>query len=134
MANNKSSIEKHEANNPDVIERTRSGIVFTPPVDIYETEKDMMLVADMPGVNEKSIDITIENNILCVQGSVEFEKPAEMDLQYAEYQIGDYKRSFTLNETINRDKIEANFKDGVLRLKLPKAEPAKPKKIEVKTI
>ncbi len=83
----------------------------------------------MPGVYEKSIDITLDKNVLTIEGNVE---PVDLEgysLEYAEYESGDYHRSFTLTNEIDRDKIEANVKDGVLRIKLPKVAPLVAKKI-----
>ncbi len=126
-------VQKRETDNVQTAERTRSGRIFIPPVDIVETNNDIIVMADMPGVNDKNIDITLENNVLTIQGSVEHATPEGYQLSYCEYDMGDFHRSFTLTDTIDRDKIEANFKNGVLILKLPKAEKAKVKKITVKT-
>lgn len=132
MASPKTNIEKRESQTPELAERTREGLVFTPLVDIYETNDDIMLSAEIPGAKEDSINITLEKDQLCIEASVNFEKPENMDLSYQEYRIGDFKRTFTLNETIDQDKIKADYKNGLLTVKLPKAEPAKPKKIAVK--
>lgn len=129
----KTSIQKREADSLQSTERTRSGKVFLPAVDIYETGEEILLLADMPGVDEKSIDITLDQDVLTLEGRVSFEPPKGYELSYGEYEIGDYHRSFTLNDTIDRDKIEAKYQNGVLEVHLPKVEPAKPKKIEVKT-
>jgi HSP20 family protein len=132
MASTKTTIEKRESQTPELAERTRQGIVFTPLVDIYETKDDIILSAEMPGAQEDSIEITLEKDILSIEASVDFNKPEDMDLQYQEYRIGDFRRTFTLNETIDQDKIKAGYKNGLLTVRLPKAEPAKPKKIAVK--
>ena len=113
-------------------ERTWARKVFVPRVDIYEADEDIFLVADMPGVNESSIDITLEKNVLTIDGCVEPQDFEGYSLAYAEYDVGDYQRSFTLSNQIDQEKIEATVKDGVLRLRLPKAGPAKAKKITVK--
>jgi len=128
----KSALKKQEVGNLDTVERTRSGKVFVPAVDIFETENEVIVLADMPGANEKSIEITLEQNVLTIQASVEDDTPEGFDLQYSEYDTGDYQRSFNLTDTINRDKIDAKYTNGVLKLILPKIEPVKPKKIEVK--
>jgi HSP20 family protein len=125
-------IQKREKEGMEKVERTRAGKVFVPPIDIVETNEDIVLIADMPGVEQKSIDITVEQDVLTIEGRVEPLIPEGYDLTYCEYEIGDFQRSFTLTDTIDRDKIEAAFKNGVLKLRLPKAEPAKPKKIDVK--
>lgn len=125
-------VQKREKEGLENVERTREGKVFVPPIDIMETNEDIILIADMPGVNEKTIDVTIEQDVLTIEGRIEPLVPEGYDLAYCEYEVGDFQRSFTLTDTIDRDKIEANYKNGVLRLKLAKAEPAKPRKINVK--
>ena len=105
-------------------ERTRSRLAFIPHADIYETNEAIILVTDMPGVDEKSLDIMLENDVLTINGYVETVHPEGYGLAYAEYRVGDYQRSFTLSNKIDRNKIEATVKDGVLRLHLPKAEPS----------
>jgi len=85
----------------------------------------------MPGVDEKSVDINLEKNILSIYGKVDLSTPDDVRLVYSEYGIGDYQRSFTLSGEIDKDKIKATLKNGVLKLILPKAEPLKAKKITV---
>lgn len=132
MAKEKTTVVKREAKDTEAVERARSVKVFVPPVDIYETEDDIFLEAEMPGTNEKSIDITLEKNILTLKGRVDMADPKDYELVYSEYETGDYQRSFTLNDTVDQERIEASYQNGVLKIRLPKAEPAKPKKIEVK--
>ncbi len=105
-------------------ERTRSRLAFVPRADIYETNEAIVLLADMPGVDETTLDITLENDVLTINGYVNTSYPEGYGLAYGEYRVGDYQRSFTLSDKINRNKIEATVKDGVLRLYLPKAEPS----------
>jgi len=113
-------------------EQTRSGLVFTPNVDIYETEKEIILMADMPGLKAKDLTIDLADNTLTLSGDIEpFESPDEEDL-IIEYEVGKFYRQFTLSEVIDQSKIDANLSDGVLRLALPKVEKAKPRRIEVK--
>lgn len=112
-------------------ERTHTRRVFTPRVDILETEKDIVLVADMPGVTEKTVTVTLDNNTLRVQGSVHDTVPAHYTLTQQEYEIGDFERTFSLAETIDRERIQARVRNGVLRVTLPKALP-QAKRIEVK--
>jgi len=92
----------------------------------------MIVLADMPGVDEKSVDITIEKNVLTINAYVEPEQPENYRCTYAEYGIGDYERSFVLSNQVDREGIEASVKDGVLRLRLPKSKEAKTRKIVVK--
>jgi HSP20 family molecular chaperone IbpA len=104
-------------------ERIRAGLAFVPRVDIYETEDGIMLSVDMPGVSEDSVDITLEKNILTINGYVAPEEPDNYCLVYAEYRVGDYQRSFTISNEVDQGKIEATLKNGVLTLSLPKAVP-----------
>jgi HSP20 family protein len=126
-------MQKREASSPVETERTKSMKVFIPRVDICETKDAIVLLADMPGVDEKSVDITLEKNVLTLAGRV---APVAFDgyrAAYAEYEAGDYERAFTLSDEIDRDRIEASVRNGVLRLTLPKAEPVKLRKISVKS-
>jgi HSP20 family molecular chaperone IbpA len=122
---------KQEMTTQEGVERTRAGRVFLPAVDIYESPDSVVLVADMPGVDEKSVDVSLEKNVLTIYGRVEQQYPAGHSLTYSEYRIGDYQRSFTVSNAIDWEKIEGTVKDGVLRLTLPKAGPAKAKKIAI---
>jgi HSP20 family molecular chaperone IbpA len=125
--------DKQEVTTMSDAERTRARKAYIPRADIYETSEDIVVVADMPGVDENSVDITLEKNILTINGYVEPEAPENYSLAHAEYEVGDYERSFTLSNQIDQDKIEATVQNGVLRLRLPKAGPAKAKKIVVKS-
>lgn len=121
---------KSEVSN--ITEQTKPGVVFTPDVDIFETEKDLTLLADMPGVKSGDLNIDLRENVLTLDGEVkspESENEAEL---YNEYRTGKYYRQFNLSEIIDQSKIEAAMTDGVLRLTLPKVEAAKPRKIIIK--
>jgi HSP20 family molecular chaperone IbpA len=114
-------------------EQTRPGPVFIPPVDIFENENAITLLADMPGVAPDDVNIDVRENTLTLAGEIKpFENADESDI-LIEYDIGQYYRQFTLPELVDQDKIDAQLKDGVLTLVLPKAEAAKPKKIEIKS-
>ena len=113
------------------VERTRSRNVYTPDVDILEKDDSIIVFADMPGVDESSVDITLEKDVLSIYARVESEAPEKHQLLHTEYGVGDYQRSFTISNEIDRDKIEARVKNGVLRLVLPKAKAAQTKKIAV---
>ncbi len=125
-------VQKKKEEVKEGAERTRSKKLYTPPVDIIEGGDGLFLIADMPGVDEKSVDITLEKNILTIYGAVDPEIPENRRLVSAEYGIGDYQRSFTLSDEIDREKIEATVRNGVLRLTLPRAEAARTRKIPVK--
>jgi len=113
-------------------ERIRNVKTFVPRVDIYETKDSLFLIADMPGVDEKSVDVELEKNILTITGRVQADETKDKSIVYSEYEIGDYERTFTLSDEIDREKIYATVKNGVLRLELPKEEKIKPKKIAIK--
>ncbi len=112
-------------------ETTQTRPVFVPPVDIYETNDALVLLADMPGVSNDGVEIHLEDSELTIRGKVANE-PSGLSPIYTEYRSGDYYRSFTLSNVIDQDKIEASMKNGVLKVILPKAEAARPRKIEVK--
>ena len=118
--------------NATVAERIRNVKTFVPRVDIYETKDALFLIADMPGVDEKSVDVELEKNILTIIGRVNIDETKDKSIVYSEYEIGDYERTFTLSGEIDREKIYATVKNGVLRLELPKTEKVKPKKIAIK--
>ena len=113
-------------------EQMRPGLVFTPSVDIFETDHEITLLADLPGVTTKSLTIDLRENTLTLTGEVEpFEEANEEDIMI-EYEIGKYYRQFALSSLIDQSKIDAKLADGVLRLSLPKIKAATPRKIEVK--
>ena len=126
-------IQKQEEAPVEEMERTRSRRSFIPRADIYETENEIIVLTDIPGAHNKSVDITLEKNDLSINAYVEPVIPAGYELVYAEYEEGDYKRSFRLSDEIDRDNIEAVVREGTLRLILPKAKAAKTRKIEIKT-
>lgn len=105
--------------------------VFVPRTDILETDEAIVLTADMPGARERDVEVTLEGDVLTLYGRVQ-PAGAGRRLVHAEYDLGDYRRVFTLREDVDRDRIEATVKNGVLRLVLPKAESAKVKRIAVK--
>ena len=131
MTDKRKEVTKREIGGSMETERTRNRKVFAPKVDIIETDSVIKLIADMPGVNEKDIDIDLERHLRSIKGVIEPERYKDHRLVYAEYEIGDYQRSFSISDTIDQGKIEASARDGVLSLMLPKVEPAKARKIKV---
>jgi HSP20 family protein len=123
--------EKAEVTTP--AEQTRPGLVFTPAVDIFETDKEITLLADMPGVKAGDLNIDLHENVLTLDGSVKSPQGADEVDVLMEYRTGKYYRQFTLSQVIDQAKIDAELKDGVLRLRLPKVEAATPRKIAVKS-
>ena len=105
--------------------------VFVPTTDIYETERALTVVMEMPGVEKGNADINLEEGVLTVEGRIDFGKYQDLQPVYAEYNIGNFRRSFGLPETVDQEKIAAEMKDGVLTLTLPKAEKAQPRKITI---
>jgi HSP20 family molecular chaperone IbpA len=132
MADLSQDMQKKEAGLTEKGEPTRKRNVYTPAVDIIERKDDIVLLADMPGIDENSVDITLEKDVLTIYGKVDTETPGEYTLYLSEYGTGDYQRVFTFTEEVDRDKIQATVKNGVLRLVLPKAEAVKTRKIAVK--
>jgi HSP20 family molecular chaperone IbpA len=122
--------EKKEVTTP--AELTKPGLVFNPAVDIFETERELTLLADLPGVKTKDLKIDLKDNVLTLTADeTPLEGPQEKDL-LREYRSGTYYRQFSLSDTIDQSKIEAVMREGVLRLTLPKVEAATPRKIAVK--
>jgi len=123
--------EKAEVASP--AEQLKAGPVFSPSIDIFETDKEITLLADMPGVKANNLSIDLRENVLTLSGEVEApEGPDEVDI-LREYRTGSYFREFSLSQLIDQTKIDAELKDGVLHLKLPKVEKATPRKITVKS-
>ena len=103
-------VQEQEEVPVDEMERTRSCRSFVPRADIYETDKEIIVLADVPGANEKTVDVTLEKNVLSITAYVEPAIPSGFDVAYAEYEEGDYQRSFRLSDEIDRDKIEATVR------------------------
>jgi HSP20 family protein len=105
---------------------------WAPPVDIYETEQELVVKADLPDIKPEELDIRVENNILSIRGERKFEKKVnENDYLRVERSFGSFTRSFSLANTVNTEAIKAEYKNGVLTLSIPKREEAKPKQIKV---
>ena len=103
---------------------------FVPNTDIYESEDALTVVMEMPGVDKQHADIIIEDDVLSVTGRIDFSKYEKLQPVYTEYNVGHYRRSFSLSpSSIQEQKISADMKDGVLTLTLPKADRVKPRKI-----
>ena len=133
MAQEVSRTEQRVPQTTETALRTPSRPVFLPPADIYETRDNIVVLAEMPGVAPDGVDITLERRVLTIRGRSAANEHGGYQRVYNEYADGDYERSFTLSDNIDRDRIEARLKDGVLHLVLPKAETAKARKIELKT-
>ena len=112
-------------------ETTKREKYFIPAVDIFESDTEVTVIAEMPGVTADGIEVTLEDDVLIVRGTKEKEVLTGRVL-LQEYEPGNYQRRFTVAETIDQENIKASVNNGMLRVTLPKAEPVKPKKIEVK--
>lgn len=121
--------EKQEVATP--AEQTRPGLVFSPLVDIFETDKEIVLLADMPGVTSDKLDVDLRENVLTLSAEAVSGKGSEEQGILSEFAIGKFYRQFTLSEVIDQGKIEAKLNSGVLRLVLPKVEKAAPRKIQI---
>jgi HSP20 family protein len=124
---------KKPASVPAETERTRNRKVYVPKVDIIETGDAMVMHADMPGADEKSVEVILEKNILTIRGVVAPQEFTGRSIFYAEYDVGDYERSFTVSDEVDRNRIEAVVKNGVLKLNLHKIPKVEAKKITVRT-
>src|SRR3989449_8476184 len=121
-----------ESYSPEGPEEALTTTSFAPPVDIYEDEHNITLKIEVPGIDEKDIDVRIENNTLTVYGERKFEKEEkEENYRRVERQYGSFTRTFTLPTTVDAEKVEAHYDKGVLKVKLAKKAEAKPKQIKV---
>jgi HSP20 family molecular chaperone IbpA len=106
---------------------------FTPPIDIHEAAEGLTLEADLPGSTENNLFIQLEDNVLSLHARIESPAPEGARLLHEEYHVGDYYRSFILSDEVDREKITAELKNGVLRLTLPKADRARTRRIEIRS-
>ena len=113
-------------------ESTRPTRAFLPTTDIFETDEALTLLLEMPGVDRENIEISVENGVLTVEGKINFSKYEGLQPVYSEYNIGPFRRTFRIPSRIDQDKIRAEMQAGVITLVLPKAEEAKPRRIDVK--
>jgi HSP20 family molecular chaperone IbpA len=114
---------------PSVPEPPR--LLFTPPIDIYETENGLVLYADLPGVVKEGLDLQVQDNRLTLFGRVKQRDDQPGQLIHEEYQEGDFLRSFILSDEVDHERITARLNNGVLRVELPRASHTKPRRIEV---
>jgi HSP20 family molecular chaperone IbpA len=104
---------------------------LTPPVDIVENDTGITLLADMPGVSKERLNIRVDGENLTIEGSAEVQVPEQIELLHSEMRTPLFRRTFTLSRELDSAKIEASLRDGVLRMHIPKAEEARPRRIEV---
>jgi len=112
-------------------EGTSPGRVFVPVTDIFETPEALTVVLEMPGVDRDTMEANVEDNVVTIQGRIDFSKYEGMQPVYTEYIVGHYARSFEISSQFDQSKISAQMKDGVVTIVLPKAEQAKPRRIQI---
>jgi HSP20 family protein len=110
----------------------RNGMYLTPPVDVVEDEGGITLFADIPGVSKDKLNLHVEVDMLTIEGEVDIPTPTGLEPSYAEVGLPRYRRVFTLSKELEPGKVTAELREGVLKLRIPKAEHAKPRRIEVK--
>ena len=120
-------VAKVDRNSPEV---ARAALV--PPVDIVENDVGITLLADMPGVSKERLGVRVDGDNLLIEGSAEVKVPEHLELLHSEIRHPYFRRSFTLSRELDPSKIEASLRDGVLRLHIPKAEEARPRRVEIK--
>jgi HSP20 family protein len=123
--------EKQELAKPQ--EQTRPGRYYVPDVNICEFDESLKLWADMPGVKEQDVNVTLKDGVLTIVGQVATDMYVGLRPMYTEYNVGNYYREFVLNEDIDESKIRATLRNGVLEVELPKKEKVRPRQIEVRS-
>ena len=113
-------------------EKTVPGRFYVPNTDVYETEEALTVVMEMPGVGREEVGIELKDDVLRVEGKIDFTKYGGVEPVYTEYNVGHWARSFALSDRVDRERIEARLEDGVLRLSLGRPEEDKPRRIEIK--
>jgi HSP20 family molecular chaperone IbpA len=121
--------EKQELANKE--EKTIPGRYFVPTTDVFETDEALTVIMEIPGVEKDNVSIALENDVLRVDGQINFSNYEGMEPLYTEYNVGHYARGFTLSGKIDRDRISAQLDDGVLTLTLPKVKDAMPRRISI---
>ena len=125
-------IQQHEPEKQaSSVEATRPGRTYRPNVDIVESDEGLRLWADMPGVDEKSIEIELADGVLAIRGRVATEEYENLRPVYTEYNVGNYEARFRLSSSIDEKRIAAKLANGVLEVELPKSEAAKPRRIQI---
>ena len=130
---NESTLTKPDANEAKAVEETRCGCYYRPRVDILEKDDELVVLADVPGALADDIDVDFEDGTLTIDAKVAIRGDEGAEYLVREYGVGNYHRTFQVSEAVDREKISAEYADGVLSLHLPKAEAAKPRKIGIKT-
>ena len=130
---NDTTLAKPAAEGTNTVEETRCGCYYHPKVDILEKDDELVVLADVPGASPEHIDVDFEDGTLTIDAKVPTRDEKGAEYLAREYGVGDYHRTFQVSEAVDGEKISAEYAAGVLSLHLPKAEAAKPRKIEIKT-
>jgi HSP20 family molecular chaperone IbpA len=125
------ALEKRNEQSPTVETQADNEVVFTPGIDIREGDDSITLIVDMPGTDGSSVDVTVEKNTLTIEGTPSLEVPEGYELVNREYNIGKYRRDFTLSNDVDTDKITAKSSNRVLTVVIPKREERKARKIKI---
>ncbi len=123
------SLIRSNPEEPSVTQSPR--LLFNPPIDIYETPEGLVLYADLPGVAAEGLDLQVQDSRLTLFGHVLTKESENVQLLHQEYQVGDFLRSFILSDEVDHEQIQAKLTNGVLRVELPRAARAKPRRIDV---
>ena len=129
--NRESDLPQSDAQQPAAQEQPRDMPFVVPPVDVFENESGITLLADLPGVSRDRLGVRVDGESLVIEATAATVGPQDMQLVYGEAQYPSYRRQFTLSRELDASRIEASLKDGVLKLAIPKLEEAKPRRIEV---
>ncbi|MCR9202550.1 MAG: Hsp20/alpha crystallin family protein [Planctomycetaceae bacterium] len=119
-----------ESASPGPVDTTSGGLLFNPPIDIYETAQGLVLYADLPGVSPEGLNLQVQDNRLSLYGEVSIQNE-DAQVVHEEYRIGNFLRSFILSDDVDHENITARLNNGVLRVELPRAARAEPRRIEV---
>jgi HSP20 family molecular chaperone IbpA len=132
MSNQVQTAERRDVREQGDARREPQQPSVVPPVDVYEDDGSITLLADLPGASRDRLHVRVDGETLSIEAEAVTPTPEGMELVYAEAQVPSYRRQFTLSRELDASRIEASLKDGVLRLRIPKSEEAKPRRIEVK--
>lgn len=132
MAKTKAESKGVTTPEPTGVEKREPETVLRPPVDIFEGADGITLVADMPGVSKDRLNLQVDKDALVIEGEARLDMPEGMEALYADVRSTRYRRSFTLSGELATDEINANLKDGVLTVRIPKRAEVRPRKIEVR--
>ena len=132
--NDRSEVARAPSTERSVTQPDPQASTVMPPVDVFENESSITLMADMPGVSKENLVLRVHGDSLLIEGSAEPATPENLEPLWAEFRVPKYRRAFTLSRELDSTRIEANLKDGVLTLTIPKQEHAQPRRIEVNAV